>query len=150
MLESAKDPSGTASLPYGLLISCILLDHLVNLSSFKPLEIITTYDTYTFSTMGLEKLLSTTERLVCLNKDTSTDVGKLHLAMSRLKHDGISTVHKVMKQVDSIKSGVSSSNTDLVVTFQNSYSSFSKNIERSYNTFCRNMLNTLKHFFGDR
>uniref|UniRef100_M1DUH3 Uncharacterized protein n=1 Tax=Solanum tuberosum TaxID=4113 RepID=M1DUH3_SOLTU len=52
MLESANDPSGTASLPDGLLISRILFDRLVDLSSFKPLEIIATYDTRTFSSMG--------------------------------------------------------------------------------------------------
>ncbi|KAG5571787.1 hypothetical protein H5410_061553 [Solanum commersonii] len=51
-METANDPSGIVSLPYGLLISRILLDLLVDLSSFKPLEIVTIYDTCTFSSIG--------------------------------------------------------------------------------------------------
>ncbi|KAL3337878.1 hypothetical protein AABB24_030166 [Solanum stoloniferum] len=148
MLKSANDPSRTTSLPYGLLISHILLDRLVDLSSLKPLKIFATYDTRTFSSMGyvlvgttwlkkesvkarsesvkptrisadsaaillrdseeikaqltaleegLEKLLNITDRLVYLNKGTSIDVGKLHLALTSVKQDGISTVHKLMK-----------------------------------------------------
>lgn len=34
MLETAEDPCGTSSLPYGLLISRIVIDRFVDLSSF--------------------------------------------------------------------------------------------------------------------
>lgn len=51
----------------------------------------------------LEQLIGTTDRLVWINKDTSTDVGKPHPAMNGLKKDGIATVHQLMKQVDSMK-----------------------------------------------
>lgn len=52
MLESADDPNSTASLTYGLLISRIIVDSLVDLSKFKPVEIAATYDIRTFSSMG--------------------------------------------------------------------------------------------------
>ena len=80
---------------------------------------------------SLEKLISTTNRLVRLNKETNIDVGKLHLALTSLKKNGISTVNQLMKQVDSMKSGVISSETKLVLNFQTSYFTFSRNIEWS-------------------
>jgi len=52
MWESAEDTNASASLPYGLLISRILVDRLVDLSMFTPIVINATYDSYTFSSMG--------------------------------------------------------------------------------------------------
>jgi len=52
MWESAKDTNASASLPYGLLISRILVDRIVDLSMFTPIVINATYDSYTFSSMG--------------------------------------------------------------------------------------------------
>lgn len=51
MFKSATNPNGTASLLYGLLISRILIDRLVDLYDSKPLEIVSTYDNRTFSNM---------------------------------------------------------------------------------------------------
>src|SRR5688572_5746731 len=52
MLESVEDSNPSASLPYGLLVSRILVDSLVDLSNYKPIEISATYDTKTFASMG--------------------------------------------------------------------------------------------------
>lgn len=59
-------------------------------------------------------------------------------------------MNKLIKQVNTMNSGVSSSNNKLVVSIQTSYSFFSKNVEQSYDTFCINVLYTLKYFFGHR
>jgi len=99
---------------------------------------------------GLETLHDVVEKVFLLQKDTTTDVGKLRIAMTGIKQEGISTVNKLIRQVDFLKSGVSSSNNDLAVTVQTSYSSLSLSMERSYNSFCGNVINTLKYFLGDR
>uniref|UniRef100_M1DC74 Ulp1 protease family, C-terminal catalytic domain containing protein n=1 Tax=Solanum tuberosum TaxID=4113 RepID=M1DC74_SOLTU len=52
MWKSGEDTNASASLPYGLLISRILVDRLVDLSMFTPIVINATYDSRTFSTMG--------------------------------------------------------------------------------------------------
>ncbi|KAH0653076.1 hypothetical protein KY289_030754 [Solanum tuberosum] len=52
MSESAEDTNASASLPYGLLISRILVDRFVDLSMFTPIVINATYDSRTFSSMG--------------------------------------------------------------------------------------------------
>lgn len=52
MSESTNDPNSTASLPYEILVSRIIVDSLVDLSRFKPIEVDATYDTKTFSSMG--------------------------------------------------------------------------------------------------
>uniref|UniRef100_M1DDU3 Uncharacterized protein n=1 Tax=Solanum tuberosum TaxID=4113 RepID=M1DDU3_SOLTU len=163
MWESAEDTNASASLPYGLLISRILVD----LSMFTPIVINASYDFRTFSSMGyvqvkdkwvkkdsfkaraetlkhtiffadstaillqdndelktrlltvergLETLLDVVEKVFRLQKDTSTNVGKLRIAITGIKDEGISTVHRLIKQVGSLKSGVSSFNNDFAVT----------------------------------
>ncbi|KAL3365243.1 hypothetical protein AABB24_010416 [Solanum stoloniferum] len=52
MFESSEDNNSSANLSYGLLISRIIIDSLVDLSQFKHVFIDVTYDTRTFSTMG--------------------------------------------------------------------------------------------------
>uniref|UniRef100_M0ZUX8 Uncharacterized protein n=1 Tax=Solanum tuberosum TaxID=4113 RepID=M0ZUX8_SOLTU len=197
MWESVEDPNPSSSLPYGLLISRILVDRLVDLSMFTPVVINATYDSRTFSSMGymqvenkwvkkdsvkaraktsiptkistdlaslliqdndelktrffrvergLETLHDVVEKIFRVQKDTTTDVGKLRIAMTGIKQEGISTVNKLIRQVDFLKAGVSSSNNDLAVTVQTSYSSLSLSVERSYNSFCGNVINTLKYF----
>uniref|UniRef100_M1DVC2 Uncharacterized protein n=1 Tax=Solanum tuberosum TaxID=4113 RepID=M1DVC2_SOLTU len=165
MWETAKDTNAFASLPYGLPISQILVDRLVDLSMFTPIVINASYDSHTFSSMGtmmslktqllavkcgLETLCDAVEKVFCLQNDTSTDMGKLRIAMTGIKQEGISTFNELIKQVDSLKSGVSSSNNDLAVTVQTSYSSLSRNVERSYNSFCGKIINTFKYILGDR
>uniref|UniRef100_M1DZD0 Uncharacterized protein n=1 Tax=Solanum tuberosum TaxID=4113 RepID=M1DZD0_SOLTU len=81
---------------------------------------------------GLETLQDVVEKVFHIQKDTSIDVGKLCIAMTSIKHEGISTVNRLIKQVDSFKGGVSSSNTDLAISVQTSYSNLSKNFELSY------------------
>ncbi|KAG5611897.1 hypothetical protein H5410_023178 [Solanum commersonii] len=201
MLKSVEDSNPSASLPYGLLVSRIIVDSLVDLSNYKPVEVNATYDTKTFSSMGyvlvndkwhkkeslqaraetpkatrvsvdsasvllqevgdIKTRLTSLESNVmvmqeCLNKilqhskDTSTDVGKIKLAVEDLKKEGVRTVNRLIKQVDSIKAGVDSSHNELAVSVQTSYSNLSKDVERSYDSFCRNILNTLKYFLGRR
>ncbi|KAG5608959.1 hypothetical protein H5410_020240 [Solanum commersonii] len=168
MLESVEDSNPSASLPYGLLVSRIIVNSLVDLSNYKPVEVNATYDTNTFSSMGyvlevgdIKTRLTSLESNVmvmqeCLNKilqhskDTSTDVGKIKLAVEDFKKEGVKTVNRLIKQVDSIKAGADSSHNELVVSVQTSYSNLSKDVERSYDSFCRNILNTFKYFLGRR
>lgn len=51
-MESVEDSNATTIMPYGLLISRILVDSVVDLYIFKPFEVSATYDTFTFSRMG--------------------------------------------------------------------------------------------------
>lgn len=65
-----------------------------------------------------------------------------------LKREGVRSIKKLIKKVDSLNTEVNSSNNELAVSIQSAYSSFSKDSEKSYDTFCRNVLNTLKYFLG--
>ncbi|KAH0712306.1 hypothetical protein KY289_008265 [Solanum tuberosum] len=98
---------------------------------------------------GLETLHDAVEKVFRLQKDTTTDVGKLRIAMTRIKQEGISTVNKFTHQVDSLKGGFSFSNNDFAVSVQTYYSSLSRGMERSYNTLYGKVINTLKYFLGD-
>ncbi|KAH0661484.1 hypothetical protein KY284_026415 [Solanum tuberosum] len=99
---------------------------------------------------GLEAFHQAVEKVFRLQKETSTDVDKLRIAMTDIKQEGIFIVKKLIQQVDALKSEVSSSNNDLGVTVQTSYSSLSRNVECSYNSFCGKVINTLKYFLADR
>ncbi|KAH0669715.1 hypothetical protein KY285_023874 [Solanum tuberosum] len=174
--ESSEESNPSNGLPYGLLISRILVDRLVDLSMFKPIEISATYDSRTFSSMGyvevgnrwvkkdsIRERVNTTkptkisaESAALLLQDS--DELKTHILAvehgletlhDAVEKEGIATVNKLIRQVDSLKSGVSSSNNDLAIYVQNSYSSLSKYVERSYNTFCGKVINTLKYFWGE-
>ena len=81
-----------------------------------------------------------------LQKDFSPYIGNLYIFMTVIKNEGISTVNRLIQHVDSLKSGVNSSNNELAVAIQISYSSLSRNVERSYNTFYEKVLNSLKYF----
>lgn len=52
VLESGEDPNPTASLPYNLLISGIIVDFLVDLSKYRSVEVDATYDSRNFASMG--------------------------------------------------------------------------------------------------
>ena len=83
-----------------------------------------------------------------LQKDFSPYIGNLWITMTMIKHEGISTVNRLIQHVDSLKSGVNFSNNELAVIVQTSYSSLSWNVERSYNTFYEKLINSLKYFWG--
>jgi len=53
MIESIEDNNPSASLPYGLLISRIIVYSLVDLSKYRHVLIDVTYDTRTFLSMGM-------------------------------------------------------------------------------------------------
>ncbi|KAG5611587.1 hypothetical protein H5410_022868, partial [Solanum commersonii] len=163
MWESSEESNPSTSLPYGLLISQILVDKMVDLSMFTPIVINATYDSRTFSSMGyveslmnsklasrcgLESLHDAVEKVFRLQKDTSTNVGKLRISMTGIKQESISTINKLIRQVDSLKNGVDSSNNEPAISVQNSYSSLSKTVERSYNSFNEKVINTMKYFWG--
>ncbi|KAG5619627.1 hypothetical protein H5410_004845 [Solanum commersonii] len=181
MVESLEDTNSFFSLPYGLLISRIIVDSLVDLSPFRPSLIDATYDTRTFSIIGyvlinnkwykkesvqqradapkftrisvdstalllketdlIKVLQDTLGKVLQLHKDSSTDVGKLRL-------EAIRSVNTILKEVNSIKTGADSVHNELDVTVHTSYSNFSKNVERTYDSFCRNVINTLKYLHG--
>ena len=71
-----------------------------------------------------------------LQKDSNTGIGKLRIAMTMTNQKGISMLNHLIQQVDSLKSGVNSSNSVLAITVKTSYSNLLWNVERSYNTFC--------------
>ena len=85
---------------------------------------------------NLETLHDALEKVFHLQKDSNTDIGKLRITMIMIKQKGISMVNLLIQQVDSVKSGVNSSNNELAVTVQTSYSNLPWNVECSYNTFC--------------
>ncbi|KAH0669724.1 hypothetical protein KY285_023884 [Solanum tuberosum] len=93
---------------------------------------------------GLETLYDVVEKVFQLQKDTNSDIGKLRIAMTGIKQKGIATVNKLIKQVDSLKCGVDFSNNELAISVRTSYSSLSRNVERSYNSFSDRVINTLK------
>ncbi|KAG5595789.1 hypothetical protein H5410_037021 [Solanum commersonii] len=112
MVESLEDTNSSSSMPYGLLISRIIVDSLVDLSPFRPSLIDTTYDTRTFSSMGYvlinnkwykkesvqqradasKVLQDTLGKVLQLHKDSSTDVGKLCLEIEGLKKNVLNTL----------------------------------------------------------
>ncbi|KAL3352283.1 hypothetical protein AABB24_020367 [Solanum stoloniferum] len=65
---------------------------------------------------GPKTLHDVVEKVFRLQKDTSTDVGKLRITMTGIKQGGIPTFNKLIKQVDSLNSGVVSSNNDLAIS----------------------------------
>ncbi|KAH0639643.1 hypothetical protein KY285_036229 [Solanum tuberosum] len=177
MWESVEDPNPSANLPYRLLISRILVDCLVDISMFTPIVINATYDSRTFSSRGYMRVenkwikkdsvkaiaetskptkISTDSAALLIqdNDELKTMIFGVECGLETLydaiKKEGISTVNKLIRQVDFLKGGVSSSNNDPVVTIQTSYSSLSRSVEWSYNSFCGKVINTLKYFLGDR
>lgn len=55
-------------------------------------------------------------KLVQMGKETSSDVGKLRIAINSLKKESVSSMNKLMCQVDSLQKGADSSQNQLVVT----------------------------------
>lgn len=99
---------------------------------------------------NMQVMQETIEKVLQLRKDTSFVVGKIHIAMHKLKKEGVCSINKFLKQYDSIKIGADSTHNEMAFSIQTSYSNFSKNVECSYNSFCGNILNTLKFFLGFR
>lgn len=52
MLESAADAHTSTSLPYGLLITRIILYHSIDRAAYPVVEVFATYDSNTFASMG--------------------------------------------------------------------------------------------------
>ncbi|KAG5577878.1 hypothetical protein H5410_058012 [Solanum commersonii] len=98
----------------------------------------------------MQVIQDTLGRVLQLHKDSSTNVGKLRLEVGGLKKDAIRSVNTILKEDNSIKTGADYAHSKLAISVHTSYSTFSKIVERSLNTFCRNVLNTLKYFLGDR
>ncbi|KAH0752137.1 hypothetical protein KY285_005285 [Solanum tuberosum] len=161
MIESVEDSNPLASFPYGLLISRIIVDSLVDLSKYmadtpkatrisadSAALLLKEAEHIKVRLAGLEThkqvLQDTLGRVLQLHKDSSTDVGKLRLEVGGLKKDVIRSVNTILKKVNSIKTGADSAHNKLVVLMHTSYSTLSKTVERSLNTFCKNVLNTLK------
>lgn len=88
-----------------------------------------------------------------LNKDTSTDAGKLQLSMAKLQKEGVAAMNKLLKKVNSLKivsDSTNSTQADLTVSLHTSYSNLARNVECSYNSFSERVINTLKYFLGRR
>uniref|UniRef100_M1DWK4 Uncharacterized protein n=1 Tax=Solanum tuberosum TaxID=4113 RepID=M1DWK4_SOLTU len=97
---------------------------------------------------GMQNTQEKMDKILQLPKDTGTNVGKLRISMDSIhQQEGIKT-NKLINRVDSLNHGASSSQTELAVTIQTSYSNLSWNIERSNNSFAGRIINTLKYFFS--
>lgn len=191
MIESATESDTHAILPYGLIISRILIGLYIDLFYYKPLEVSVTYDIRTFASMGyilsdgkwskkgpvkmkvkqpwaskittdsatdllkevaeingMQHTQEKMDKILQLPKDTGTNVGKLRISMDSIhQQEGIKT-NKLINRVDCLNHGASSSQTELAVTIQTSYSNLSWNVERSNNSFAGRIINTLKYFFS--
>uniref|UniRef100_M1DBF2 Uncharacterized protein n=1 Tax=Solanum tuberosum TaxID=4113 RepID=M1DBF2_SOLTU len=90
----------------------------------------------------MQVIQDTLGRVLQLHKDSSTDVGKLRLEVERLKKDVIRSVNTILKEINSIKIGADFAHSELAISVHTSYSTFSKTVEHSFNTLCRNVLNT--------
>lgn len=53
IVENAENTNANASLPYGLIISRILVSSMIDLFDHKPIEISSTYDSRSFNSMGM-------------------------------------------------------------------------------------------------
>ncbi|KAG5577064.1 hypothetical protein H5410_057198 [Solanum commersonii] len=69
------------------------------------------------------------------SKDTSTNVGKLRISMDDNQCEGIKTMNKLIQRVNSLTQEAESSQTELAIAVQTSYSNLSKNVEKSYHQF---------------
>ncbi|KAG5580429.1 hypothetical protein H5410_051056 [Solanum commersonii] len=163
--------NASARLLYGLLISRIMVDTLVDFSGYKHVEISSTYDSRTFSSMCytlvgnqwykkdsvkervetvrvtkvsvdyasllLKDMKDVKARLLTIEDGlkTNIDVEKHHPVVDGLKQ-GVSTINKLIHQVDNLKARVDFFNTNLTIFVQTSYSNFSRNVEHSYNSCC--------------
>lgn len=87
-------------------------------------------------------------RVPQLHKDSNIDVGKLRLEVGELKKEALRSVNKILKEVNSIKDGAYSAHNELAITVHTSYPTFSKTVEKSLNTFCRNVINSMTYFLA--
>lgn len=190
MIESAVESDTHAILPYGLIISRILIGLYIDLFYYKPLEVSVTYDIRTFASMGYilidgkwskkgpvklkvkqpwaskkttnsESLLKEVaeinemqhkqekmDKVLHQPKDTGTNVGKVRISMDSIHQQERIKTNKLINQVDSLDHGANSSQNELVVTIQTSFSNLPWNVERSNNSFAGRIINTLKYFFS--
>ncbi|KAG5580481.1 hypothetical protein H5410_051108 [Solanum commersonii] len=159
MWESAEESNPSASLPYGFssLEYCMGYVEVGNIwvkkdsvqkqvDAAKPTKI--SAESAALLLQDSDELKTRIMKVFRLQKDTSTDIGKLRIAMTWIKQEGITTVNKLIRQVDSLKCRVDSSNNELAIFVHNSYSSLSRNVERSYNSFSERVISTLKYFWS--
>lgn len=64
----------------------------------------------------MQDMQKTLTIILQLSKDSNTDIRKLYLNIDEIKKEGVQSVQRLIKQVDSMNSGVYSSNNDLVIT----------------------------------
>lgn len=95
---------------------------------------------------GMLVLQDSTNKLLQLSNDTSTNMLKMHVPIDGIKQKRVKIFNRLFKQVHSIKSEANSSNNEFVVLFHTSYFKFSKYMECSYERFFHNMHNTLTYF----
>ncbi|KAF3613992.1 hypothetical protein FXO38_35931 [Capsicum annuum] len=177
MIESTKKFHASVILPYGLLITRILMFYSIDIYAYPSIEVTATYNSRTFSSMGyvlveyewcqkefahamaelpkvsksasnlstsllkeLEELnkwfkaieesvmqhQESTTKLLDLGKSISSNISIVWLTLDGLKSEGFKLFSQVLSRMDSFKSQVSSSNDDLAISVQPSYSSLSK------------------------
>lgn len=73
---------------------------------------------------------------------------KVRLIIDGFKQEGVKSLNRLFACVYSIKFDTNTSNNKIAISVHNSYSSLSKNVEKSYEKFCLNMRNTLTYFLA--
>lgn len=81
---------------------------------------------------GVVLLQELTSQFLQLGKDTNFDLTKVRLTIYGFNQEGTKLFFKVFSHLDSFKAKAIFSNNDLAIFVQNSYSLFSKNVEKSY------------------
>lgn len=97
---------------------------------------------------GLVDLQESTTRLLQLSEETRTDTGKVCLSLDGLKEKGTKLFNRIFAKMDTIKAETISSNNVLIIFVKNSYSSFTKSLDKSYDHFYHNMQNTLTYLLA--
>ncbi|KAF3614425.1 hypothetical protein FXO38_35398 [Capsicum annuum] len=81
---------------------------------------------------GIMQLEESTTKLLEIGKSESSDISVVQMGLDGLKQVGVNIFSQVLSCMHSLKSQVSSLNDDLDSCVQTSYSSFVKNVEKSY------------------
>ncbi|MCD9639854.1 hypothetical protein HAX54_024601 [Datura stramonium] len=118
---------GNASSPYGMMISRILKDIGVDLSSYSVKKISSTYENLTFTSMGdamktsmkhliketlkfkvalsvvvdeLHKIQDSLAQVLLVTRDSGEEIAKLKSQINHLQREGIKSFNQILKQVN--------------------------------------------------
>ncbi|KAF3621956.1 hypothetical protein FXO38_31583 [Capsicum annuum] len=109
---------------------------------FYAKEIEELKDRITATKEGIVSLQELISKLLQLSKETSIKIGKVRLSLDYFKQEGVKLLNRMFAHVETIKLEIFFSSNKLTISVQNSFSSFTKSVGKSYEWFCTNMPNT--------